>query len=36
LHKIRDEEKFTTVEKLVETITADINSIRQWFLHNEK
>jgi riboflavin kinase/FMN adenylyltransferase len=32
VHKIRDEVKFTTVEKLVATITGDIQRIREWFL----
>jgi riboflavin kinase/FMN adenylyltransferase len=36
LHKVREEEKFTSVEKLVATITADVRNIRQWFLHNDR
>jgi len=36
LHKIREEEKFTSVEKLVATITGDVEKIRQWFLQSDK
>jgi riboflavin kinase/FMN adenylyltransferase len=32
LHKIRDEEKFASVEALVATITGDVKNIRQWIL----
>jgi riboflavin kinase/FMN adenylyltransferase len=32
LHKIREEEKFTSVEALVATITGDVKKIRQWLL----
>ena len=32
LHKIRDEEKFASVEALVATITGDVKKIRQWIL----
>ena len=31
-HKNREEIKFTTVDKLVDTITKDVKKIRQWFL----
>jgi riboflavin kinase/FMN adenylyltransferase len=29
--KIRDEEKFTTLDKLVESIQRDVKKIRAWF-----
>ena len=31
MHKIRDEAKFTTLDKLVETIRQDVKQIRAWF-----
>jgi riboflavin kinase/FMN adenylyltransferase len=31
MHKIRDETKFTTLDKLVETIRQDVKQIRAWF-----
>ncbi len=31
MHKIRDEAKFTTLDKLVETIQQDVKQIRAWF-----
>jgi len=31
MHKIRDEAKFTTLDKLVETIPQDVKQIRAWF-----
>jgi riboflavin kinase/FMN adenylyltransferase len=34
IHKIRDEEKFTSVEKLIATIQHDVEIIRQWFTNN--
>ena len=34
IHKIRDEEKFTSLEKLVATIERDVQLIRQWFANN--
>ena len=30
-HKIRDEQKFTTMDSLVENIRRDVNDIRTWF-----
>jgi riboflavin kinase/FMN adenylyltransferase len=36
LHKIREEEKFTSVDALVATITGDVKKIRQWFLQSGK
>jgi len=30
-HKIRDEQKFTTMDSLVENIRRDVNNIRAWF-----
>jgi riboflavin kinase/FMN adenylyltransferase len=30
-HKIRDEEKFTSLETLVKNIRRDVNNIRAWF-----
>ena len=30
-HKIRDEQKFTTMDTLVENIRRDVNDIRTWF-----
>jgi riboflavin kinase/FMN adenylyltransferase len=31
MDKIRDETKFTTLDKLVETIRQDVKQIRAWF-----
>ena len=36
VHKIRDEEKFTSLEKLVATITSDVEMIREWFLQADR
>ena len=36
LHKIREEEKFTSVDALVTTITEDVKKIRQWFSSCDK
>ena len=34
VHKIRDEEKFTSLEKLIATIQRDVETIRLWFTNN--
>ena len=31
LHKLRDEQKFATLEKLVQQIHADIDAARNWW-----
>jgi len=36
LHKVRDEEKFSSVDALVASITGDVKKIRQWFLGYDK
>lgn len=36
VHKIREETKFASVEKLIATIEADVKLIRQWFRSEEK
>ena len=36
VHKIRDEEKFTSLEKLVATISHDVEMIREWFLQADR
>ena len=35
VHKIREETKFASVEKLIATIEADVKLIRQWFSSEE-
>ena len=36
VHKIRDEQQFTSIDDLAESISEDVKTIKQWFLNNPK
>lgn len=36
VHKIRDEQQFTSIDDLAESISEDVKTIEQWFLNNPK
>ena len=36
VHKIRDEQQFTSIDDLAESISEDVKTIEQWFLNIPK